>query len=54
MVWDPLERNFSYDEFSDEFMVGDMITTMESITQWSQWRDNFSLEIFNRWKGKNQ
>lgn len=54
MVLDSLERNFVYDEFLDEFMVGDMITTVEPSTQWNQWRDNFSLGIFNRWRDGNQ
>ncbi|KAK2405353.1 hypothetical protein QL285_054599 [Trifolium repens] len=53
MALDPLERNLGYDEVSDEVMAGDMITTVEPSTTWSQWRDNFALEIFNRWRGGN-
>ncbi|KAK2373847.1 hypothetical protein QL285_074854 [Trifolium repens] len=53
MVLDLLERNLGYDEVSDEVMSGDMITTVEPSTTWSQWRDNFALEIFNRWRGGN-
>jgi hypothetical protein len=51
MALDPLERNLGYDEVFDEVMAGDMINTVEPSTTWSQWRDNFALEIFNRWRG---
>jgi hypothetical protein len=53
MALDPMERNLGYDEVSDEVMAGDMIATVEPSTTWSQWRDNFALEIFNRWRGGN-
>ncbi|GAU43673.1 hypothetical protein TSUD_302360 [Trifolium subterraneum] len=48
MALDPLERNLgALDDVSDEVMSGDMITTVEPSTAWSQWRDNFALDIFN-------
>jgi len=36
MTLDPLELNLGNDEFSDEVMYGNMITTVEPSTTWSQ------------------
>ena len=55
MPTDPVEQ--CLEEVTAQDLIGangDPITTIETFTEWSTWRDNLDIKMFNEWRASRQ
>lgn len=50
MALDPMEEELEEEQVNHVEMSGDLITVVEPSNEWTEWRTNLAIQMFNQWR----